>query len=61
VYICGASIKQIPMDTNQKDFLHILIIDDVVYHIGASLKDLGKKVFAFSKMEVDALIILSVC
>ncbi len=28
-----------------------LIIDDVVYHIGSSLKDLGKKLFAFSKME----------
>ena len=28
----------------------ILIVDDVVYHIGASLKDLGKKLFAFSKM-----------
>ena len=27
-----------------------LIIDDDVYHIGASLKDLGKKWFAFSKM-----------
>ena len=31
-----------------------LIIDDVVYHIGASLKDLGKKLFAFSKMEIPA-------
>lgn len=29
-----------------------LIIDEDVYHIGASLKELGKKVFAFSKMEV---------
>lgn len=29
-----------------------LIIDENVYHIGASLKDLGKKLFAFSKMEV---------
>lgn len=29
-----------------------LIIDDDVYHIGSSLKDLGKKLFAFSKMEV---------
>lgn len=29
-----------------------LIIDEEVFHIGASLKDLGKKVFAFSKMEV---------
>ena len=28
-----------------------LIIDETVYHIGASLKDLGKKLFAFSKME----------
>jgi len=31
-----------------------LIIDDTVYHLGASLKDLGKKLFAFSKMEVEA-------
>jgi len=26
--------------------------DNTVYHIGASLKDLGKKLFAFSKMEI---------
>ena len=30
------------------------IIDETVYHIGASLKDLGKKLFAFSKMDVPA-------
>ena len=36
-----------------------LIIDNKdVYHIGASLKDLGKKWFAFSKFEIDALDIL---
>lgn len=29
-----------------------LIIDEDVYHIGHSLKDLGKKLFAFSKMDV---------
>ena len=29
-----------------------LIVDDDVYHIGASLKDLGKKLFAFSKMTI---------
>lgn len=29
-----------------------LIIDDTVYHIGASFKDLGKKLFAFSRMEL---------
>ena len=27
-------------------------IDDDVYHIGASIKDLGKKWFGFSKMEI---------
>jgi DNA-binding PadR family transcriptional regulator len=32
-----------------------LIIDDkTVYHFGASLKDLGKKWFAFSKMDIGA-------
>ncbi|WP_178794837.1 RhuM family protein [Bacteroidaceae bacterium] len=35
-----------------------LIIDNSnVYHIGASLKDLGKKLFAFSKMEVPASVL----
>ncbi|OKY85341.1 MAG: DNA-binding protein [Bacteroidales bacterium 52_46] len=29
-----------------------IIIDEDVYHIGHSLKDLGKKLFAFSKMDV---------
>ena len=29
-----------------------LIIDATVYHIGASLKDLGKKLFAFSKLDI---------
>ena len=29
-----------------------LIIDDTVYHVGASFKDLGKKLTAFSKMEI---------
>ena len=28
-----------------------LLVDNTAYHIGASLKDLGKKLFAFSKME----------
>ena len=31
-----------------------LIIDQEVYHIGASIKDLGKKWFAFCKMELPA-------
>ena len=28
-----------------------LLVDDKVYHVGASLKDLGKKLFAFSLLE----------
>jgi hypothetical protein len=35
-----------------------LIIDETVYHIGASLKDLGKRWFAFSKMELEASLLL---
>ena len=38
-----------------------LIIDDgEVYHIGASLKDLGKKMFAFSKLSIPAKMILDI-
>ena len=36
-----------------------LIIDDIVYHIGASIKDLGKKWFAFCKMGIAAREILN--
>lgn len=37
-----------------------LIIDDKeIYHIGASLKDLGKKWFAFSQMDNEAIDMLS--
>jgi len=36
-----------------------LIIDETeLYHIGASLKDLGKKWFAFSKMDAEAINLL---
>lgn len=45
-----------------KEFLlshdRFLIIDDEIYHFGASLKDLGKKWFAFSKMDNEFLQIL---
>ncbi|MBE0639006.1 MAG: ORF6N domain-containing protein [Bacteroidales bacterium] len=42
-------------DTAHDRFL--LIDKTEVYHIGASLKDLGKKWFAFSKMEKDSFVI----
>lgn len=32
----------------------VIIDDNTVYHFGASLKDLGKKWFAFSKMDIGA-------
>jgi hypothetical protein len=36
-----------------------LILDgEIVYHIGASLKDLGKKWFAFSRMDKSALTVM---
>jgi hypothetical protein len=36
-----------------------LIIDEKVYHIGASIKDLGSKLFGFSKMEIPAKNVLN--
>ena len=37
-----------------------IIIDETeVYHIGASLKDLGKKLFAFTKMNMPANVIMN--
>jgi len=43
-----------PMVIQESDKYHdrFLIIDEEVYHLGASLKDLGKKLFAFSRMEM---------
>jgi len=40
------------LDKRPKGVKAILCIDNTVYHIGASLKDLGKKWFAFAKMEL---------
>ena len=43
-----------PVDVETFRLTHdrFLCIDDDVYHIGASIKDLGKKWFGFSKMEI---------
>ncbi|MBO4639184.1 MAG: ORF6N domain-containing protein [Treponema sp.] len=46
-----------PIDVQVLKNIHdrFLFIDEkTIYHIGASLKDLGKKVFGFSKLELDA-------
>ena len=44
-----------PIILTEKKNIHdrFLIVDEEVYHIGASLKDLGKKLFAFSKMTIS--------
>ena len=49
-----------PVDVRTAPNIHdrFLIIDDILYHIGASIKDLGKKLFAFSQMEASPATIL---
>lgn len=46
-----AQYPPIPVKIFTRAHDRFLIIDNKVYHIGASLKDLGKKWFAFSLME----------
>lgn len=50
-----------PIDIRTADRIHdrFLIIDDTLYHIGASIKNLGKKLFAFSQMEISPDYILA--
>ncbi|MBQ9362051.1 MAG: hypothetical protein IJT97_01390, partial [Bacteroidaceae bacterium] len=48
----------IMIEENSRYHDRFLIIDDTVYHLGASLKDLGKKLFAFSRMNATADIVL---
>ena len=49
-----------PVDVRTATNVHdrFLIIDDTLYHIGASIKDLGKKLFAFSRLEASPALIL---
>jgi len=52
----NAQYPMVEVKTFTKSHDRFLIVDHAtVYHIGASLKDLGKKWFAFSKIELDAL------
>ena len=48
-----------PIEIQINDNYHdrFLIVDKDVYHIGASLKDLGKRIFAFTKMETPVEVI----
>jgi len=49
----NSQYEPITVKTTTKTHDRFLIIDDTVYNIGASLKDLGKKLFAFNKMEIS--------
>ncbi len=51
-----------PVSVSKSTAFHdrFLIIDTTVYHLGASLKDLGKKLFAFSKMDIPVADILRI-
>jgi hypothetical protein len=48
----NAQYDPITIRTSSAFHDRFLIVDGTVYHIGASLKDLGKKLFAFSKMDM---------
>ncbi|GMO32795.1 MAG: RhuM family protein [Termitinemataceae bacterium] len=50
----NAQYPPITVKTFNKSHDRFIIVDDAVYHIGASLKDLGKKWFAFTKMMLGA-------
>lgn len=50
----NAQYRPITVTIFDKTHDRFLCIDSTVYHIGASLKDLGKKWFAFSKLEMPA-------
>ena len=51
----NAQYEPVEVKIFRKSHDRFLIIDnETVYHIGASLKDLAKKWFAFSKIELDA-------
>ena len=45
-------------ETRQRVHDRFLIIDDEVYHLGASLNELGKRLFALSRLHMDKEIIM---
>jgi hypothetical protein len=51
-------MEKVDVRTLQHFHDRFLVIDEAIYHIGASIKDLGKKVFAFSKLGLEAEVIL---
>jgi len=54
----NANFHPIEIEESHRFASSFLVIDDTVYHICSSLKDIGKKLFVFSKMEVGRAEIL---
>lgn len=52
--------QYVPIEVKVVEKIHdrFMVIDDTLYHIGASIKDLGTKLFAFSKMEIPPSLLL---
>ena len=56
----NAQYEPVGVEIENKSHDRFLIIDEnQVYHLGASVKDLGKKWFAFSRLYIDAAFILN--
>ena len=54
---CGRQVQL--AETRQRVHDRFLIIDEEVYNLGASLNELGKRLFAFSRLQMDKEIIMS--
>jgi hypothetical protein len=56
----NAQYAPVEIKVFSKSHDRFLIIDEkTVYHVGGSLKDLGKKLFAFSRIEINPEVILN--
>ena len=51
----NSQYNNLEIETSNKFHDRFLIVDNEAYHLGASLKDLGKKVFAFNKIDINLL------
>jgi hypothetical protein len=56
----NAQYPNITIQRFSKSHDRFMIVDDDVYHFGASLKDLGRKWFAFSRFDKEAVKILGI-
>jgi len=58
-YVKEYPLMPIEIKNYKKSYDRFLIVDNTVWHIGASLKDAGSALFAMMRMELDPSVILS--